>query len=759
MKQFLRRKCQFLWPVFLAVCLLLALNPFTAIAQGPGEQLVVDNANVLGNRTGEVEAAANRLVSSGADVRVWVIQTYGDAGNLDRYEASLELQYPSWTDSTGNRKNNLIALLVAVSEQQTGLYYGSQWESALGSRWTQIQTNTLNPRFAQGDFAGGLIAGLDEITRLIQGQASGQPQSGGGLSTGLIVFLVITFIAALIIGLAFYLNSRRSREKRLAARQKALLAKQAAASKVNSLVDALQMLDIKVNATAAKVSPEDAAPLLASLGKAKILVDQGAQQYSELSHSAGDPENPKLGEAQLTVIAGEYQKVLETLHEADNEVGRVEAGVDTLQQAISSFNDKAAGIEAAIEETSRKMGAAQVQGFRIDHPAGLLDQARQSLAAATSQAQDRQYLQASQKISAAGELTTQAAQYTEAIPQKKQETAAAIQALASRVDRVKETILKGRESFDRISSTYAESSWESIQGNGSEAENRVDWALDALKDARTASSMENQDWSRAQELVRQGNAWMDEAESFMHSIFALKTSLEEARKDSSGEINAAQTDISSAWKYINAYDEDIRESLEDDLREAERKLTAATAQLHQEKADYLLTVKLAREANESADKILAQARTEHETAQRLRSKAVSALRDARSRISIAGEYIQDHRSDAGDEAGNYLNNAVNTLHQAETSPDLNTRISLAEQAENTAASAYSLARQRVNNAWERRPGLPPIIVLPGGGYSNRGPSWGSRRSSPFGSGGSRPGGGGSTGWGAGRGGGGGSTHW
>ena len=153
---------------------------------------------------------------------------------------------------------------------------------------------------------------------------------------------------------------------------------------------------------------------------------------------------------------------------------------------------------------------------------------------------------------------------------------------------------------------------------------------------------------------------------------AIETSLEAARRDAPGEISAAQADITKAWKYINAYDEDIRESLEDDLREAEKKLNTASEELNKEKADYLMVVKLAREANDSADKILAQARTEHEAAERMRSKAASALRDARSRVSIAREYIQDHHHGYWEmRPGVYLVPLYTALRQAEAASDSN----------------------------------------------------------------------------------------
>ena len=349
-------------------------------AQNPCDQVVIDDAGVFGNDASGVNSAANQLINSGADVRVRTIQTYGTAGNLDRYESQLEQQCPSWTDSSGNRKNNLVVIIVAIQERQTGLYYGSQWDNALGGQWTQIQANTMNPRFAQGDFAGGVIAGLQQINRLIQAPTSGQTTSsstGGALAGTIVLTIIIAIIVivALLGGLLWFRNYRKSSEKRQAARQKALLAKQGAASKVNQLVDKIQMLEIKVNATAAKVSPEDAAPLLEGLDKAKNLIDQGAQKYSELGHSAGNPENPKLGESQLEVIAEEYQKVLDILNQAGEEVNREETTLNTFQQAIDGFNDKASGVNAAIEAAQRKMEAAQNSGFKTVYPDGILAQA------------------------------------------------------------------------------------------------------------------------------------------------------------------------------------------------------------------------------------------------------------------------------------------------------------------------------------------------------------------------------------------------
>jgi hypothetical protein len=229
------------------------------------------------------------------------------------------------------------------------------------------------------------------------------------------------------------------------------------------------------------------------------------------------------------------------------------------------------------------------------------------------------------------------------------------------------------------------------------------------------SGMDGTDWYRTKDLVEKGHAWLDEAESLVRSISQLEASLLTARRDSPAEINAARADIAKAWDYINRYDEDIRESLEDDLREAEKKNERATSEMQRSRPDYFLVVKLAREANEAADKVLVQARSEHEAAERLRAKAASARRDASSKVSIAQRYIEDHSSVVGSEARGHMRNALLALQQADSAQDVNDRISLVLKAESDGERAYSVAQSDVNRSYEapRRSSTEPDVGFPG----------------------------------------------
>jgi hypothetical protein len=276
--------------------------------------------------------------------------------------------------------------------------------------------------------------------------------------------------------------------------------------------------------------------------------------------------------------------------------------------------------------------------------------------------------------------------------------------------------------------------------------------------------------------VKQANDYLDEAESFMRSIAALKEHLEAAKRDVQTEIVAAQAEVSAAWQYIKTYDDDIKESLEGDLRSAQSALESAAGELQEDKPDYLKVLKLAQQANAATDAILAEAREEHETTERLRVKAPSAVRDARAAVSKAKEYVEDHAAlldwreqsglsnlsvDNGPHAKDASNAAIMTavqhaeghLQQAEETSNLAEKVSEAETAEAMADDAYRTARGAVEDSFSRFRGREPIggaVGVPfgigrwGGGWGGGESFGGGGGSSGFGGSGGR--GGGSSGW-------------
>ena len=330
------------------------------------DSLVVDGAEVFKDGFNLVEDIAQKLVNSGVDVRIRTITTFGRAGNLDQYELQLERSCNSWQDGNGRRKNNLLVLIVSVRDRKTGLYYGEQWANALKDDWLRIQADHMNPQFKRGDFAGGFTAGINEINRLVNlhlhpapvEPASpplvivqppvqpSEPVDLSGLWRVMGWFFGLAVLSAL--GFLFWQLKLRS-EKRRASQQKAVVRKQAAATRVNELNASITVLETEIEGLRKGISAADLESLHQSLNKTKELTDSGTLKYADADKSAGDPSRPKLSETEYKAIEQSYDEVIESLNVADKSLKNTQASLKNIERLIVEAPEKHAGISARVE--------------------------------------------------------------------------------------------------------------------------------------------------------------------------------------------------------------------------------------------------------------------------------------------------------------------------------------------------------------------------------------------------------------------------
>jgi len=206
-----------------------------------------------------------------------------------------------------------------------------------------------------------------------------------------------------------------------------------------------------------------------------------------------------------------------------------------------------------------------------------------------------------------------------------------------------------------------------------------------------------QDWTKAQEGVKEAARWLDEAESFMRSIAEREKNLALAECDTPKEVRGAAADLARAWEYMRAHDEDIREGLKDDLRAAEDLVEEVKQALLGEKPDYPRVLKTLRVIRVCADGILAQERGEHESAERFRQRAAGALRDARRAVSKAKEYVEDHSLIISEPTQELLKEAEESLKKAEEASNVADEVKEAEEAQSKRNAAYDKARQEFEN--------------------------------------------------------------
>jgi len=679
--------------------------------------VVLDEVNVLD--VSKVETAAKQLENLGAVVRVRMYKSMNGAPSMDHFEERIEKSCPSWQSADGGTKNNLVVLIVAMDDRESGIYAGSEWERALGNSWNIVRTETMNPRLKDGDPTAAFVNSLREISKLIMNQRNTRTQLPGSAPstvvveeptdfTGLWTVLGWALVAGVLILMLVYgirLHQRRKKEEELrrTAQQRASDFKGQCSTIVLLFSESLPILHASVKDLVPKISRNSSEGFGTKLSKLERDISSAKTGYVVLADSVqNDPNDPSYTFTQYDLITSHYQGALIALKRAEDGLKELEAEVTKTRELLKSVPLTIAKAEEKITAASVAIEEVRDKGWKVGGVEAILSQARSSFDAAKAKLGEKDFSIAASHAQEAFTHAENAATRASAIPARFAELVSKVEPLKARIVKVRESVVNGSRLFSEISSGYAESSWTTIVGNGTEADNRLEWCSEAVSNTEAALSMEVQDLEAAEDLLSDSNSWLDEAESFMRSIVALKQHLEEAKKNAPLEIKAAEDDIAKARAYIQAHDDDIREELETDLAEASRVLGEARQELAKDLPDYLAVVKLAIQANNSADSILAGARSEHEEAERLRVKASTTLREAERSISAAKEYIEDHSSDVDMNVSSLLKDAKAALKSAKESTSVNDIISFAETADKKADKALAEAKEDVDDACSRR---------------------------------------------------------
>jgi uncharacterized protein len=95
-----------------------------------------------------------------------------------------------------------VIVLVAKSDRKLRIEVGYGLEGAIPDLYAKrIISEVISPKFKQGDFYGGLDAGVDSLTKLIDGEALPAPEVSSSSGLSVMNFLPILMFGALISGL------------------------------------------------------------------------------------------------------------------------------------------------------------------------------------------------------------------------------------------------------------------------------------------------------------------------------------------------------------------------------------------------------------------------------------------------------------------------------------------------------------------------------------------------------------------------------
>ena len=177
--------------------LLLALPAWAQVAVPPLATRVTD---LTGTLTREQTASLEQRLQSfearkGSQVAVLLVPTSAPEA-IEQYALRVAEQW-----KIGRRKvDDGAILVVAKNDRALRIEVGYGLEGALNDATaSRIIREVITPRFREGDFYGGINAGVDRMLRVIDGEplpdaAKPVPQVGGGLGQSLPVLLILAMV-------------------------------------------------------------------------------------------------------------------------------------------------------------------------------------------------------------------------------------------------------------------------------------------------------------------------------------------------------------------------------------------------------------------------------------------------------------------------------------------------------------------------------------------------------------------------------------
>jgi len=174
----------------------------------PGDrEFVLDKANLIQPPdVAKIKQLADRLLTDKATpIVVVTINSMAEHGGTGmRIETFARLLFDQW--GVGHAKihdqpwNTGILLLVSKGDRKARIELGAHWRRDQDLLCDKIMNEQIIPRFKQGDFSGGIVAGVEALDKMARGLSlPGAPSGSHSATKGIPIWLIVG-----VIGLAVF---------------------------------------------------------------------------------------------------------------------------------------------------------------------------------------------------------------------------------------------------------------------------------------------------------------------------------------------------------------------------------------------------------------------------------------------------------------------------------------------------------------------------------------------------------------------------
>lgn len=687
------------------------------------DQELVDTAGILDSAgTAKVQEAIGKLADAGARVRVRVMGLPPE-GDLDRYQKAREGSCHSWQGVDGGRLNTLVSVLYQTKGGRTGrgsvrIFFGSYWTNELDPVWMPVLQNDVAPLLLERQYAAGLAVGIGKLAAAAKAKATAVPSSGKpatvinnaptdyrGLWTALLYLFLGLLALAAIYGLySFVVSISRSRAARRAKRQEAQANRDKCASFIVELEGRAATLRDGLKLLASTTCERILMELKATVDAALTAISGPTEDYrSSAETSAANPDREGLSTAEYQGMADRYGQDYAELQAGSKQIAEAEKAMKRLVKLLNydlpaALTDATMAIKAADVATQKASDA----GFRARPLREALAKAVDLNGTAKDLAAQKEVVQAKAAADEVKRIADAVKAAAENLPKKKAALVAAAEAETKRVADMHARVIRGVDLTSALQAEFAETCSKLIRGNDVEASKRLSGAEREL--GLSKPDLDHGDLAEAEEHIGQARAWLDQADSYLNSIVSLDANLRQAKSSAQSDLDGAQSDIADARSFLETHGQSVTDvsASQEKLAEAAGLLNAAKDELAKAKPDYIFALKQIGKVSAAVRSVLKAAKEDDAAHERKVRQLASLKRDAKSAVSAAREYIQDHSSDVDADAQRNLAKAQAGLKETDAAPGLDAQIASAEAAMKLARKAIKQAEEDVEDRARKR---------------------------------------------------------
>ncbi|PPI40189.1 MULTISPECIES: TPM domain-containing protein [unclassified Rathayibacter] len=525
----------------LLIAAVLALVPATAAtAESPvsfSSSTVLDSVGVLSSgETAEIEQASRALYDQH---RVQLFVAFVDSFTDPSDRAA-------WADETATRNglgtdDVLLAVAVDARQYQVSVAQGFALDDAQVS---SLQSDDIEPRLADGDWAGAAVAAADGI-----GQRLDAPSAGESLGSGLLIALGV-LAALVVIGLVVLLLVRRARKRRAQEAVEASIDELAtrAGSALVHADDAVRTSEQEVGFAEAQFGADATGAFREALVTAKRLLGEAFSLQQRLDDAEPETDQERRdGYQRILQLCADAEQTLDERASAFEELRDLEKNAPQVAAALTvraaEVGDRLPSARARLAELASRYAPTAIDdvGDDADQAEDRLRFTRDQLAGAQQALQAGDSGRAAVLLRAGQQAAEQASGLVDAVATRGDELQKAEASLAGRIAEIRADVAQGRA---LAASQDAESAAQAQNVAAAVASTEA-----ALDDVERAASVRPNDPLALLGALTAADATIDAAVGGFRDAQAQR---ERERAALGAELTSARSRVSAAEDFIAA---------------------------------------------------------------------------------------------------------------------------------------------------------------------------------------------------------------